>query len=221
MITWSADTSPVTEACSEITSMLLVSVLAETLPAISPSTRRPSVNLRLPSMRLPWAMRLLMGGGAFLPNMCVSSFAKVALQRDALRGAGDRTFDHPGGNVFYHGLLGQVDHAFDAPVLAKLQRPARHVHHPGLAAEGAGQLHLEPAPELGRVLHGLDQEHLPFQLRARQHFGLQPANGHGLPAAGGNQPLEEAQVVAQLAVLGFERLDLRREPLLCGLLGGE
>src|SRR3954463_1300638 len=122
MITWSADTSPTTVACSEMTSMLFVSVLAVTLPAISPSTRSPSVNFRLPSMRLPCAIRLLMGGGGFLPNMlCV--LAKVALQRNALHGTGDRALHHLGGYVFYHGLRGQVDHALDTAVLAELELP--------------------------------------------------------------------------------------------------
>src|SRR5438105_3308414 len=93
MITWSAEISPKTTACSEITSMLGLSALAMMLPKHSPSTRRPSVNLRFPSMRLPCAIRLLMGGGAFLPNM---GDPCVGLQLHALDGPGHRPFEHLG-----------------------------------------------------------------------------------------------------------------------------
>src|SRR5438034_4448093 len=147
MMTWSACTSPHTTAASEITRMLGCSALALMLPKHSPSTRKPSVNLRLPSIRLPCAIRLLMGGGAFLPNM--GFLFCFALQFDALYRADHRSLHHFGGNVFHHGLRRQVDHSFDAPVLLEGERlwPAGQVHHPRLAPDRAGQPHLELAAE--------------------------------------------------------------------------
>src|SRR5690349_21433086 len=136
-ITWSAWISPWTTAASEMTSMLGSSVMARMSPTTSPSTRRPSVNFRLPSTRLPWAMRLLMGGCAFLPNILAPLLLlleRSSAELDALHCPGGRSLEHLGGHVLYHGLLRQVDHAFQAAVLAELQALAAtgHFHAPRL-----------------------------------------------------------------------------------------
>ena len=196
--------------------------MARMSPNTSPSTRRPSVNLRLPSIRVPWAIRLLMGGCAFLPNMSCTPRRKVVVvcqahELDGLHGTGGGAFHHLGGNVLYHGLWRQIDHALDAAVLAELQRlgAAGQVHGPGLAVQRAGDASARSLPwNSGALLGRLDHQHLPAELRAAP--APRPA-GRGWPAlgaAGGHQLLEEAQVVAQRAVLGFQHADLRGQPLL-------
>src|SRR5215204_4634974 len=179
MITWSAIRPPWTTEASEITSRLPASsATAWTSPKTSPSTRRPSVNFTLPSMRVPWAIRLLMGGWAFLPNMGGSSTTRIYLQGNILHRAAHAAFDHPCGYVLYNGLWRQVHHTLDPAVLPELQGLAafRQRHGPRLAVLGAGQAQFQPALEFGCVLDRLDHQHLPFQLRAGQHFGLQAAN---------------------------------------------
>jgi hypothetical protein len=49
--------------------MLVAPAWAETLPSTWPSMRRPSPNKMFPVMTVSGAIRLLMGGCFFLPNM--------------------------------------------------------------------------------------------------------------------------------------------------------
>src|SRR5215204_3084267 len=104
-------------------------------PITSPSMRRPSVNFRLPSIQLPWAIRLLMGGCFFFPN--INRFPVAGCRWTGWR-TGERGLTWPesefGGlhvanrsplndfscNSLYHGLGGQVEDAFHTAVLFEL-----------------------------------------------------------------------------------------------------
>ena len=81
--------------------------------------------------------------------------------------------------------------------------------------------HLEPAAKLGRVLHWLDHQHLPFELGAIEYLGLQRTDGEAAGAAQRDQILEETEVVTQRMILRFERFQALRNALLRRLLGGE
>ncbi len=91
----------------------------------SPSTRRPSVNFRLPSTRVPCGDQALDRWLGFLAEHPMaprrSCWLTSNAQLDALHRPGGRPFHHFGGNVLYHGLLGQVDHALQPAVLPELQ----------------------------------------------------------------------------------------------------
>jgi hypothetical protein len=81
-------------------------------------------------------------GLCFFTEQCGLLFEGLHL--DALDRTGDCAFDHLGGHSFYHGLRGQVEDAFNAPVLPELQRltTARQGQRPWLIASvraGQGQ----------------------------------------------------------------------------------
>jgi hypothetical protein len=152
-----------------------LSGLARMSPKISPSTRKPSVKVRLPSMRLPWAIRLLIGGCAFCQTC---GLLNEGLQLDALDRTGDCAFHHLGGHSFYHGLGGQVDHAFNAPVLPELQRltTARQGQRPGLGPSVPVSVSSSLPLNSGAPLAGLHHQYLPAQLVVANHLGLQTAD---------------------------------------------
>jgi hypothetical protein len=109
------------------------------------------VNIRLPSIWLPCAIRLLM---------------YLGYQRAGLYRANRCALQHFGRHVFYHGSRGYVDQTFHASVLLEDQRlrTARKAHVPGLASQLPHQADLQFAFEFGRVFAGLQHQHLPANL---------------------------------------------------------
>src|SRR5574343_1829906 len=216
-MTWSACTAPSTLAVAEITSRPGVPGPTRTSPTTSPSIRKPSVNSTLPSMRLPSAIRLLMGGCLLRENMFNTPMAGWTLRRGALTGRACRsvfqrkclggpccaTFQHADGDGFYHGMGGEVDHAFQAPVLAQLQclALAWECAGPRLAFACAGQHQLHLPLEFWSILEGAHHECLPSQMHSCNDFSLKASDGDAVGVgASRDEFFKQAQVFAQRTV---------------------
>src|SRR6218665_4035873 len=172
---------PSTRAVSEITRMLGCSAPARIFPATTPSMRKPSTKCTSPSILMPWAIGLLIGG-CFLRENIGKTPGKAGhhgmstprrVDRHGLRGAHGGSVEHARGHGFYHGMGPQIEQAPDAAVLPDLHGPplAGEVLRPGPAALHAGELQFQPPVELGRIARGLYDQCLPAQLYPAQHFG--------------------------------------------------